>query len=366
MKRTGLYIIVALCLFLSACTPAGSEITTQETVTPAATPSLMLSEQEYAVIDKAIEDIRELENAISFALLESDEFVREVYFSHDYKHKNHIFSVTKSVTSILVGMAIDEGAIKSVNQTLDEFIDSEQYELTDMQKNISIADILTMSMGLYWDDDLSSEYHSLKRAGDKIAMIMNREMAFEPGTEFNYSDGAAHMMSIIFTKATGESLHEYAIENLFEPLGIEKTTWMTDSDGNSYGGFGLHLSCQDMAKIGVLAMNTGEYNGVQIVSADWIKRSTSAKISTGSSNSENNEYGYYWWIGEVDGVKLHTAIGHGGQFIFVVPELDLIITASCYGAVMDEDANFAIDKIRDLVVKDIIPVYINAQLNSGK
>lgn len=363
-------IIVVICIFLSACTAIdsgdlldnGGE--SQERIQvngQQISPKSMLTEKEYEQIDSTLESFEELENIISFSILENDQCVKKIYYQNvgeDYK--NNVFSVTKSITSMLVGIAIEEGYILSADQTIDEFLDSNKYELTEEQKSIRIEDILTMTMGLYWNsDNLSLEYHKLKRSDDKIEMILARDMVHDPGTTFNYSDGAAHMMSIIFSKATGKSLHEYAIEKIFIPLEIEDTRWIADENGNSYGGFGLHLSCEDMGKIGILVKNNGKYNDVQVVPSSWIKTSTSFMISTGTTSTHNNQYGYYWWNGHIQGINLYAAIGHGGQFIYILPELNLVITSACYGSVSDDKASHAFSEIRGAIVNEIIPVYIN-------
>ena len=252
---------------------------------------------------------------------------------------------------------MEEGYFSGVDQSIDEFINADTYRLSEEQSEICIENILTMTMGLYWKSDLTSEYHSLKSADDPLAFILDRTMVWEPGAQFNYSDGAAHLMSILFTKATGKSLHDYAQEKLFIPLGIENTQWNADRNGNSYGGVDLYLGNEDMVKIGCLIANDGQYDGVQLVPSEWIEASTRPMAKTGSSASHNKYYGYYWWVGSVDDIGIYAAIGHGGQFIYIVPDFHLVITASSHGAVPDATADRTFTAIRNAIVSEIIPLY---------
>lgn len=366
MKRLRVLLLILLCTLLTGCTVTGetqraATSAPSATATPAPTASsIPLSPEENERIDNAIDKLRDLDTLISLSIVQNDQYIRKELFADvQERYKNNVFSVTKSVTSMLVGIAIDEGYIDSVDQTIDEFLDIEDDGLNKFHQTIRIRDLLTMSSGLYWNNrDLGSEYHLLKGTRNTLEMILERETIFQPGEEFHYSDGSAHLMSIVFTRATGRSLHDYAKEKLFGPLDIQDTQWNGDRNGNSYGGFDLHLSNEDMVKIGRMVLNNGQVNGQQIIPAAWLETSTAHHIQTGSSATHNQHYGYYWWCGTVKGVDIITAVGHGGQFIYIVPELDLIITAACYGAVADSQSNRAFNMVRDTIVYKLIPRFV--------
>ncbi len=310
-------------------------------------------------LDKIYESFEELSQILSISITQNGERIDETYFRHAKETTtNNIFSDTKSITSLLVGIAIDEGYIKSVDESIGEYVDLSGYENKEQLEEITIKHLLTMSAGLIWDsNDLSSEYYTLKNSKDSLDLILKREIVFTPGTNFNYSDGSSHLVSIIFSSATGMNLQTFAEEKLFTPLGIANVKWKADRDGNNYGGFDLYLSNEDMIKIGELVLNKGKFQDLQLVSEDWIDESTSYQINSDNRSTDCNKYGYYWWLGKKSDIKLIAAFGHGGQFIYVVPELDLVITASCYGAVDDSIAGNHFMHIKNAIVDEIIPLF---------
>lgn len=173
--------------------------------------------------------------------------------------------------------------------------------------------------------------------------ILGRNLVYDPGTQFAYSTGNAHLLSAVLEAATGMTEEEYARINLFEPLGIENWQWDTDPQGITDGGNGLHLSTRDAARFGQLFLQNGQRNGQQLVPADWVEVSTTAK--NGGAGDGTGSYGYQWWTrtyhsGGYDtytppygrvGYTVYYALGHGGQFIFVVPELDLVCAITAEG-----------------------------------
>ncbi len=357
--RTSLRILVLLCcLALLGIQPQSAD-----TLPPV--QASMLAEEDLQQIDTILDSLANVDNILSFSLSENDQVIKSRYYNGaKADDKNNVFSVTKSITSLLVGMAIEDSYFTGVDQRIDTLIDADDYPLSEEQAAICIEDILTMTMGLYWKSDLTSEYHSLKSSDDPLRFILDRKLVSTPGTRFNYSDGAAHLMSILFTKATGTSLHDYAKEKLFKPLGIENTQWNADRNGNNYGGVDLYLSNEDMMKIGQLMANNGLYAGQNIVSPAWIAASTKPLAKTGSSASHNKHYGYYWWIGDAADIDLYAAIGHGGQFIYIVPELSLVITAASYGVVADSAADRTFKALRNAIVNKILPLYAKSLANA--
>jgi CubicO group peptidase (beta-lactamase class C family)/putative intracellular protease/amidase len=319
-----------------------------------------LEPDQYAEIEEALNSLDDLSNMLFLSVVEDDSVIQErFYHSYARGQKNNVFSVTKSITSMLVGMAIEEGLIESTEQTISDYLDTDYYELTDQHKDITIGHLLTMTMGLEWNtNNLGLEYSYLKARSEPLHGILDRDFVYEPGEAFLYSDGAAHTMSIVFTVATGKSLFEYAQDKLFQPLGIEDVKWNEDRQNNSYGGFDLFLSHEDLVKIGVMVKDAGIYEGQEIVPAKWLAESTEQKISTGSTQNFNNGYGYYWWLGTIDDVELIAAVGHGGQFIYIVPEYDLVITAGATGAVPNDIGYKSFQDIQSVIVHEIIPVYL--------
>ena len=311
-------------------------------------------------LDLILEDARLVNNIFSISISKDGEITSENYYRYTSEVQAHnVFSVTKSITSLLVGIAIDQGYIDSVNQSIGDYIDLSIYNNSEELETITIKNLLTMSAGFYWDsDDLSSEMFNLRTSSDTLGLILERAVIFTPGTEFNYSDGAAHLVSHILFEATGMSTYDFAVENLFTPLGIEGTSWTADSQGVNIGGCDLYLSSRHQMLIGNLILNKGMFGDVRIVSEDWIEESTTNQVGSFASHG----YGYYWWLSNIGDVEIISARGYGGQLIYIVPELNLVIT-SLLNAWDDTTEHIQYDSIEYLIVEELIPLYISVYLD---
>jgi CubicO group peptidase (beta-lactamase class C family) len=263
----------------------------------------------------------------SFLLVRNGYLVTEVYidpYTQNIKHP--VFSVTKSVTSILTGIAMHEGYIDRVDQKVLDFFPAIAKNVSDENvQNLTLKHLLTMSAGYNTTTIPQSQVLSQKDASfDTVEHILTYNSILEkPGTTFFYDSGLPHLLSAIIQETTGISTLGYAQEKLFGPLGITGVTWETDPRGIPLGCTGLMLSPRDMAKLGYLYLNRGQWNGEQIVPATWVDQSTAKHIETkGLMNAaEDDGYGYYWWIDAYGGYSSH---GFGGQYIFVVPNLNMV------------------------------------------
>ncbi|MGY4312316.1 serine hydrolase domain-containing protein [Bradyrhizobium sp. JR3.5] len=256
--------------------------------------------------------------------------VEDVAFNADTLH--NIKSVSKSVASLAVGIAIDRGLIRSINEPIFSFFP----ELSDLRSpekdRIQLMHALTMSMGLAWveatpatgDDNDEVRMH---RASDPCRYVLGLSATAPPGQAFLYNTGALTLVSAIVRKATGHPLDEFARTALFEPLGITSFEW-SRVKGDSDAGGGLRLRPRDMAKIGQLVLAGGRWNDRQIVPKAWIETSTESKLKA----TEHQSYGYLWWLGQsrLNGRKVDWigALGRGGQSIRIVPELDLVVVVT--------------------------------------
>jgi CubicO group peptidase (beta-lactamase class C family) len=246
---------------------------------------------------------------------------------HDMK------SVSKSVASLAVGIAIDRGLIRSVNEPIFGFF-PELEDLRSPEKDrIQLFHALSMSMGLAWVEatpatgDDNNDEAGMNRSRDACRYVLGLATTAPAGQEFFYNTGALALVSAIIRKATGRPLDEFAREALFEPLGITAVEWERRKGDTDAGG-GLRLRPRDMAKIGQLVLAGGRWNGRQIVSREWIETSTAPKIKT----TDGQSYGYLWWLGRaaLNGreVQWVGALGRGGQSIRIVPELDLVVVVT--------------------------------------
>jgi CubicO group peptidase (beta-lactamase class C family) len=234
-----------------------------------------------------------------------------------------LMSATKSVTSLLTGIAIDGNPADSLDRTLYSLIPG-KFDADPARRRMTLRHLLTMRSGLDFDnDDFSLEMeHDVH--GDGISHILHKPMIHEPGATYNYQDCDPHLMSAALQEITGTALERFAEAHLFQPLGISRFLWLKHHDGTTYGGYGLYLAPRDMARIGQLVLQNGRWNGRQVVPQDWITLSTAHQTDMDEENARLGfDYGFYWW--RVPELGAFTANGHGGQYIFVVPATELVI-----------------------------------------
>jgi CubicO group peptidase (beta-lactamase class C family) len=251
-----------------------------------------------------------------------------------YRDRVHILaSSTKSVTSLLIGLAIDAGFIESVESPVYGFFPEHQV-LTDEQKErILLKHFLTMTAGLEWDGSLDVD--RMWSGQDIVELVLGKLVVAEPGERFNYSNGISTVLGAIIEKASRMEVAEFSDEYLFTPLGIEDYHWQKYPDGTTDTDGNLALRPLDLAKIGQMVLEGGRYDGVQIVSEEWIRESTERRVQ---EKPGRQWYGYQWWQTDfnVDGETISAihSSGWGGQFVFIFPELELVFVA--HGANFDD------------------------------
>ena len=312
----------------------------------------------------ALEDVflnaEQLPNLKSLIVYKNNSIIKEKYFHNgDADIEHDVRSVTKSVMSTLIGIAIDKGFIQSEDQTINVFLDPLGVNLDSAKSKIRIRDLLSMSSGFYGNELFSpSEYNNWISAPNQLLYTLNQPLVSQPGQTFYYNSGASHLLSAILTQATGMSSYNFAKQYLFQPLGISDHNWSTDKQGSNNGAAGLRLTPQDMLKIGILYLNGGIYNNTQFVTRSWITKATTAKITTGTVIPFASDYGYLWWNGRAHSRNYFFANGWGGQFIFVVPELSLIVVASNeWSGIPSAIAAEQWYNTLNLIINEIIPIY---------
>jgi len=260
-------------------------------------------------------------NLHSLLIIRNGYLVTEAYF-HPYNpdQPQYLASVTKSVISTLVGIAIQKGYIQDIDQTLvSYFPDRTIANLDARKKAITLRDMLTLTAGLTCGKAFFSD---MEQSNDWVQFMLDAPMAEQPGTKFNYCGGAVHLLSAILQKTTGMSTLDFANRFLFEPIGIAgvpEPRWPTDPQGISLGPGGLYLTPRDMAKLGYLYLQNGSWGDRQILSADWVKSAT-----TSHTTKDNGlGYGYLWTVDPAQGS--YSALGLAGQQIIVVPSQNLVI-----------------------------------------
>lgn len=256
-------------------------------------------------------------NVLAVVIVKDDYIVDEYYkLGYDESNLFILNSASKSITSALVGIAIDKGYIEGVDVSVAEFFPQIQ------DSGITLWHLLTHTSGIASTD--SARWDSWRSSANWLDYIFALPMTAVPGAEFDYSTGNSHLLAAILEQATNQSLYDFAEENLFGPMGMQTARIDTDPQGIGDGGNGIWLNAYDMAKFGSLYLHNGAWQGRQIISTDWVHDSTSGQFdrSTGSA-----DYGYQWWVRTFGQQRYpaYFAQGHGGQYIFVVPDLQLIV-----------------------------------------
>ncbi len=282
-----------------------------------------------ALVAELYDDAADLERLYGLLIVKNGYLVAEKYFNEgSVEQKARIQSVTKSVASALVGIALDQGCLTSVEQKMLDSFPEVAGQITDPRKEqITIRQMLQMRAGYPWEETHPDLWEGLM-SGHYPRLLEEFPLTADPGTEFQYSNLTSNWLGIIVDRACGMHLKPYAEEHLFSPLGMEAGEWGTDWDGHNNGCGDLHLTARDMAKFGQLYLNDGEWEGNQVVPADWVHDS----LRTYSEDAWDNigrfrdiGYGYHWWRATAGDQDVSFAWGHGGQLIVLVDELDMVV-----------------------------------------
>lgn len=384
-------LVISLCFIIVAC--GGGSSSTDETKTPIIAPASYiyqqpvstdwqtahLSDQSIAVepFEQLVRKIQDSDSGYryidSVTVIYQGKLVFDVSFRDSLDLGDswagntdvslHVLnSVTKSVTSALIGIAIERGDIPSVNVGVHDYFQHKQPidNWTAAKGRITLRHWLTMQHGYQWDEwnisylnnqNLNSQ---MNNADDPIQFLLDRPIVAEPGTTFAYSTGVSFGLGRLLEHATGTSVTDYMETHLFTPLGIENYTYW-QLDGQLHTGSSLYLTPRDMAKFGQLFLNKGHWQGQQIVSESWVEEST-----TPYHLGNDWGYGYQWWsttftVANQD-IDTFYGDGFGGQYIFVLPSLDAVVvfTGRAY-----QNGQLEEYKVRNIMQEDILPALAN-------
>lgn len=261
--------------------------------------------------------------------------VGEAYFNGFTILSRHDgYSIAKSFTSALIGIAIDRGLIKSVDEKAAAYLPAWQAAHTpEMKKRITLKHLLTMTGGLAWNNDSTKlDDYLIGAQDDYINYVLNIPALYEPGTRWSYSNGEAIFLSGVIEKATGVKASHFAYDHLFKPIGAVGIYWSSDAAGHTITAWGIHATLRDFARFGYLYLNQGMWDSTQVISKNWIQESTQA------ISDSMNHYAYLWWLppGFTDyqrwniPPKTIIALGANTQRLFVVPEKNLVVVRVGY------------------------------------
>lgn len=272
----------------------------------------------------------------SVVVIKDGKWVAERYYNgSDENTLVDVRSAGKSVTSILMGIALDRGLIESLDDPVSTYWPE---AATSAAGPVKLADILTMRSGLHADadDPTSPGYENhMDEADNPLAVALSVPRLEAPGTQYRYNSHAAYIAGIVVGRAAGGGMEPFAREVLFTPLGITRWDWQEDNSGITKGQGNLFLTARGFAKIGEMMLNKGIYGGQQIVSRQWVEDSLTPKVDISASTSGAGGYGYYWYQDRypVNGrqVELFFASGNGGNKIYIVPEFNLMVSVMATG-----------------------------------
>ena len=283
----------------------------------------------------------ELETIYSLLVIKNGYLIAEDYFNEgSVDQKDRLQSVTKSYTSALVGIALEQGYLSSVDQKMMDFFPEVADQITDPRKEqITIRHLLQMRAGYPWEETDPVLWEGLL-SGHYPPLIEEFPLIADPGTEFHYSNLSSNWLGIIVDRAYGTNLKAFAEEHLFSAIDVEAGEWGQDAEGHNNGCGDLHFSARDAARFGLLYLNDGKYKGIQVVPADWvhdslqrysedINASGGFPANWGLSISDIG-YGYQWWSAKADDHYFDLAWGHGGQLIVLLDEFDMVIVVTAY------------------------------------
>lgn len=274
---------------------------------------------------EALDDANKLKRLYSIVIIKDGQLFAERYYHGASSNcAFSIKSVTKTIISLLVGIAINENLIDSLDQNIIDFFPEYRDKVNDKRKlDITVKDLLTMKAG--FAEDCYDNFNYL---------FTQIPLAFNPNEKFQYSNISSNLLSEIITRVSDMSTKEFADKKLFTPLGIQSAKWIKMSNGTEAGQAGIYLTTRDMARIGYLILQKGKIDQEQIISLDWIT------LMTTDHNNRNDDdwiyhscyketgYGLHCWISEINGIIVYTARGHGGQMIQIFPKQDLVFAAT--------------------------------------
>lgn len=302
--------------------------------------------------------------ALSLVVVRHGAVVYERYYGEGGAEQyNNVFSVTKSVVSVLTGIAMREGYIGGASDKLEKYFASEISDAGDSRwRDMEIRHLLTMTPGFC--EDLGPWTHS----GNWVKATFELPLQAKPGERFQYANSASHLLAVLLSDASGTKLEEFADRYLFSPLGITKWRWASDPQGYNTGYANLFLRPRDMAKIGLLYLNKGQWNGTQLVPEAWVEESTRLQfdfvqeklLSQGDPRDrsiQNNGYGYKWWIDNGMEHSMFSAVGYGGQYICVIPDLDIVTVVT---SIPDHPMSFNDEYKKALFENCILPAVKDA------
>ena len=294
----------------------------------------------------------------SLLVSQNGALVLEKYFNgRSAERTANVKSVSKSVMSALVGIAIDKGLVAGTDQSIADFYgDMLDGDAAATKRSITIGNLLSMQAGL--ETTSFYNYGAWVQSNDWVGFALRQPLVSPPGTRMHYSTGNTHLLSAILTRATGKTTLEFAREALAGPLGFHLSAWPQDPDGIYFGGNNMELTPRQMLAFGQLYLNGGRANGRQVLPAAWVEQSLRPLVQ--SPRDAERRYGYGWWMRDMAGIPTAYAWGYGGQFILLARDLGLVVVTTS-SSLPGDTRRRHIRELYDLLEKQIVAPAVRAQ-----
>jgi len=366
------FLILAAAFILAACggsgggkannpaliTPPPAAVTVIDISQPwtVATPASV--DMDEVMLTRAVNDAASVPRFRSLLVARHGKLVSQSYFAGtDRATLFDLRSVTKSVVSMLTGIALASGQIPSLDATVGEHVRA-PYVLDAGDRNVTLRQLLTMTSRYQWDENSGDDYNLWVVSGDHVQFLLDRTQNSAANT-FTYDSAAVNLLGFALQDAVAQPLEQFAQEKLFQPVGISTAAWEQLETGMVNGGSGISMSAEDLLRFGQLLLQRGRSGTTQIIPASWIATATTPQFSWRDTYGaqRNTTYGYLWWVADAPAVPATFGWGYGGQFVYVVPSLDLVVvtTTNWQGISAEINPTTFGAQILTIIVSDVLP-----------
>ena len=284
----------------------------------------------------------------------------EYYNDCDAEVPHNVMSVSKSFLSAMTGLALEQGYLDSLGEKMMDYFPEYVYpEIDSREYDVTLRHLLTMRMGLEHEQQ---NYFQLHSSPDWVKATIEFPLTYDPGERFRYNTYETHLLSVIITRASEMSTFDFAEQYLTGPLGIDCDLWETDPQGNYFGGNTMYFTPREMAVLGYVYQHNGKLGESQIVPAEWVELTLSPSTNNDPNewgSLKNIDYAYLWWLGELKGYEVFSAIGHGGQFVMNVPALNMIIVSTANNNVGWDTADEQERAVVSIMSNYILPAVVD-------
>lgn len=362
MKKTKIFLFFCIIFFVLGC----SKSNTIETSYYEEDSYLFASPESQGVSSTKLNDAFQKANSLDFVdgviVAKNGYIIGEKYYNNFTSSTSHnVKSVSKSILSTITYFAIENGSMKLQDNVLNYFPEYNHSNLDSRKSTITIEHLLTMQMGIPAEfDNNYSVYTNLYNSNNWIEETIKLPLKYTPGTYMSYNTFQTHLLSAIITKTTNKSTLEFANQTLFNALQINLDQWEQDAQGYYFGGNSMFFTPREMFRYGNLYLNNGMYNNVQIIPQSWVEISLTKTSNFSNLNIgafKNYNYGYLWWLGEINNYKVYLAYGYAGQLIAIFPKLNTIVVTTTNNNVSPSTATNQEIALFNFISQDVLPAF---------